>query len=240
MHKPTRTTQSRATLLWLTAYMLLMACATSGAHAKPGGARGQDAQLTDAAITRAVEQELDHDRAVDSPDITVSTEDGIVTLEGNVSNLMAQERAVRIAETVKGVRTVISRIAIRPTIELSDRALKYDVNSALFYDRATDAYELGVEVDQGTVKLTGQVQSFAERQLAERVAKTVHGVRAVDNHITIKLTGDRPRPEIKADVEKRLRWDEQPTFLAKSYHYLQVDAELDTALNDVWTEMLNA
>jgi spermidine/putrescine transport system substrate-binding protein len=43
------------------------------------------------------------------------------------------------------------------------------------------------------------------------------------------------------DAQKKiLRWDEQPTFLAKSFHYLQVDDALDKALNDLWTEMLNA
>jgi spermidine/putrescine transport system substrate-binding protein len=43
------------------------------------------------------------------------------------------------------------------------------------------------------------------------------------------------------DAQKKiLRWDEQPTFLAKSFHYLQVDDALDKALTDLWTEMLNA
>ena len=43
------------------------------------------------------------------------------------------------------------------------------------------------------------------------------------------------------DAQKKiLRWDEQPAFLAKSFHYLQVDDALDRALTDLWTEMLNA
>ena len=44
-----------------------------------------------------------------------------------------------------------------------------------------------------------------------------------------------------SDAQKKiLRWDEQPAFLAKSYHYLQVGEVLDKALTDLWTEMLNA
>jgi spermidine/putrescine transport system substrate-binding protein len=43
------------------------------------------------------------------------------------------------------------------------------------------------------------------------------------------------------DAQKKiLRWDEQPGFLAKSHHYLQVGEALDKALTDLWTEMLNA
>jgi spermidine/putrescine transport system substrate-binding protein len=40
--------------------------------------------------------------------------------------------------------------------------------------------------------------------------------------------------------KRKLRWDEQPAFLAKSYHYLQLDDAFDRVLTDLWTEMLNA
>jgi len=40
--------------------------------------------------------------------------------------------------------------------------------------------------------------------------------------------------------KKTLRWDEQPSFLPKSYHYLSPDPELDNAMLEVWTEFLNA
>lgn len=42
------------------------------------------------------------------------------------------------------------------------------------------------------------------------------------------------------EQKKVLRWDEQPTFLTKAYHYLQPDEALDKAMLDVWTEFLNA
>lgn len=40
--------------------------------------------------------------------------------------------------------------------------------------------------------------------------------------------------------KKTLRWDEQPEFLARSYHYMSPDPELDAAMLEVWTEFLNA
>ena len=40
--------------------------------------------------------------------------------------------------------------------------------------------------------------------------------------------------------KKTLRWDEQPAFLAKSYHYLRLDEALDKKLQEVWTEFLQA
>jgi spermidine/putrescine transport system substrate-binding protein len=42
------------------------------------------------------------------------------------------------------------------------------------------------------------------------------------------------------DQKKRLRWDQQPGFIAKSYPYFFGDAELDAAMQEVWTEVLGA
>jgi spermidine/putrescine transport system substrate-binding protein len=40
--------------------------------------------------------------------------------------------------------------------------------------------------------------------------------------------------------KKTLRWDEQPSFLPKSYHYMSPEPEIDAAMLEVWTEFLNA
>lgn len=42
------------------------------------------------------------------------------------------------------------------------------------------------------------------------------------------------------EQKKRLRWDQQPDFIAKSYPYFFGDAELDAAMQEVWTEVLGA
>lgn len=47
-------------------------------------------------------------------------------------------------------------------------------------------------------------------------------------------TGEMLTPEEKAT----LRWDEQPEFLARAQLYPIPDAELDAAMQDLWTEML--
>jgi osmotically-inducible protein OsmY len=63
--------------------------------------------LTDTTISDAVEDELLVDKAVPLQKIDVTTIDGIVTLEGQVRNALAKERAANIAETVKGVCAVV-------------------------------------------------------------------------------------------------------------------------------------
>ena len=203
-------TRHRIVQMWRD-YLLLgctlfsIACATSGAHAKAASAKPP--VLSDADITNAIESEILADRAVPLNEIGVETADGIVTLTGTVTNIMAKERAEKIAQTIKGVRSLINRIKVEPTIELSDRALEQRIGDALFYDRATDSYEIIVTADQGVATLNGTVDSYAERDLVGQVAKGVNGVRAVKNNVVVKYKANRPADQISSDVTERLRWD---------------------------------
>ena len=51
------------------------------------------------------------------------------------------------------------------------------------------------------------MQSWAERDLSEVVAKSVTGVTSVDNRIEVARLEDRADSEIARDVEQRLHWD---------------------------------
>ena len=43
---------------------------------------------------------------------------------------------------------------------------------------------------------------------------------------------------LTADQKAILRWDQQPEYLSRSQLYPVPDAALDTAMQDLWTEML--
>lgn len=163
--------------------------------------------LPDAAISAAVESELFADYSVPHDDIDVGTNAGVVTLTGTVNNLMARDHAQRLAQTVRGVRSVVNRIAVEPRGKRSDQQLRDDVIAAMAYDAATDSYELRVSVSDRVATLSGKVDSYAERDLAEKVARGVHGLRDVRNQISVQYKSSRPDPEIRADVLARLRWD---------------------------------
>lgn len=193
--------------LWLLIYALgASGCAASTAQASPAR-NAKSPQMSDATITNAVNRELRRDGAVPYDRIDVATMEGIVSLSGRVASLRGKERARTLAETVRGVRSVINRIEVRPSHPVADWQVEQDVRGALFEDPATDAYEISVGVKDGLVQLTGAVDSYAEFDLAAQVAKGVRGVRAVDNQITVDYRSDRPGREVKAEIEKRLRWD---------------------------------
>ena len=170
---------------------LLLILATMPASVRSAG------YIADADITDHLESEFRFDPVVPFNTIDVNTDHGIVTLTGSVTNLLASERATRIAETVRGVRAVINRIDVVPLTDMTASQLGDAVKQALVYDTATEAYEINVLADKkGGITLSGTVDSWAERNIAETVAKGVNGVVSVRNDIAV-----RPLPDSLQTVQ---------------------------------------
>jgi len=185
--------------------MLLIAAGMQTLALQPLQAADQK-ELTDSVITSAIEGGFKLDKGILPNDVDVSTSEGIVTLSGSVDNLLAKQRAVMAANSIKGVRGVIDTIGVTP-VSRSDEALLKDIQSALKQDPATESYKTTVTVKDAVVTLTGSVGSYAERQLATRIASGVKGVTEITNQLTINYLAQRTDAEIAADVKARLQWD---------------------------------
>ena len=68
---------------------------------------------TDSEIQRDVENELEWDPEVDSKNISVKVNDGVVTLTGFVSSYTDKFSAERIAKRVAGVKAVANDIEVK-------------------------------------------------------------------------------------------------------------------------------
>lgn len=163
-------------------------------------------EITDQDIALAVETELKNDEVVPVHLIYVGSIDGIVTLSGSVPNLLVKERATKVAETVKGVRSVVNRTKVRP-VARADEQICDQVKRALFYDPVAELCEIEVKVSNGIVTLIGVVNSWQERQICSQVAKGVIGVRKLQNEITVQHQPNRSDGEIKAEIKRSLEWD---------------------------------
>ncbi|CAM0997886.1 Transport-associated protein [Rhodanobacter sp. Root179] len=63
-------------------------------------------KAADAWITTKVKSEFGTTKGVSATDISVSTNDGVVTLSGTVSSAAEKDSAERVARSVKGVKSV--------------------------------------------------------------------------------------------------------------------------------------
>jgi osmotically-inducible protein OsmY len=92
----------------------------------------------------------------------------------------------------------------RPPDDIRD-----DVSSQLFWDSSLDSSDIDVDVDAGTVILTGSVPSYADRWEAEDDAYAIPGVTFVDNRLKVEpdispLPSDE---DLKQRVENVLDWN---------------------------------
>jgi osmotically-inducible protein OsmY len=82
----------------------------------------------------------------------------------------------------------------------ADLALQQAVLQELRWDPEVEPTEVGVEVDDGVVTLTGTVDSCWKKLAAERAALRVDGVRAVANDIVVKTSDLRTDADIAKDI----------------------------------------
>jgi osmotically-inducible protein OsmY len=92
---------------------------------------------------------------------------------------------------------------------MDNKTLRDNILAELDWDPSINATEIGVTVDEGIVTLTGHVQTYPERQTAERIVKQVKGVRAVAQEIEVRprFTKAWADDEIAKRAANILDWD---------------------------------
>lgn len=90
----------------------------------------------------------------------------------------------------------------------TDIQLQKDVITELNWQPSVNAANIGVEVHQGVVTLSGHVANFAEKVAAEQTAQRVAGVKALTINIEVTLSGwgERTDIDIARSAEDALRW----------------------------------
>jgi hypothetical protein len=71
-------------------------------------------------------------------------------------------------------------------VTLGDKNLREAVEQQLDYDPAVPSNNVGVLVSDGVVSLSGYVETYADKIIAEKAVKRVRGVKAVANDIEVR------------------------------------------------------
>ncbi|HEX7967205.1 MAG TPA: BON domain-containing protein [Stellaceae bacterium] len=114
--------------------------------------------------------------------IRAVAKNGWVTLEGEVGWDFERQAAVDVVAALESVKGVSDMIQLEP--RAAPEEIKRRIAAALG-DGAADADDITVEVDGDTVILEGSVDTPADRDAAERAARSAPGVMAVDNQLAV-------------------------------------------------------
>ena len=159
-----------------------------------------DPVQSDHQIQLAVQDEIEWTPDVDAAGIGVAIEDGTVSLSGEVDSYPERLAAKRAALRVRGVKTLIDHLVVRPKFSWSvtDTDIARDVAHAL--DMASNVPDtVKAEIKDHDVTLSGQTNWDFQRQAAVRAVQYLRGVRSVYNMITLT---ERPEPDASEAAER--------------------------------------
>jgi osmotically-inducible protein OsmY len=138
----------------------------------------------DPEIARAVIARIHSEMPNLREQIRVRVADGRVTLEGEVESHEQRATIEDLVRTVKGIRRLSNDIVVKP--QILPLEIKQRIETAFERRAEIDADAVTVEVGpNGTIILEGSVQSWAEREEAERAAWSAVGVVKVENRLQV-------------------------------------------------------
>jgi osmotically-inducible protein OsmY len=111
-----------------------------------------------------------------------------------LTRMIALTFATLATMTVVGCSSTDERGPVESTASSAGRAVDDSVitgkvKAALIADPTTKAHQIEVETYQGTVQLSGFVDSTAARSRASEIATNVEGVKSVKNSLSLRTAG---------------------------------------------------
>jgi hyperosmotically inducible periplasmic protein len=158
---------------------------------------------SDAWLIAKVKSTLFFHRNVSATATEVFAKDGTVTLRGEATSVAQKDLTTEYAKDVEGVKNVKNEMIVPKTPKkpegktigekidamsesIDDASITGLVKTTLLYHRSTSALNTTVETKDGVVNLGGKAGNAAEKDLVTKLVSDVHGVKSVNNQMTIK------------------------------------------------------
>ena len=148
--------------------------------------------MDDSSITAKVKAALVDHESIKRTDISVKTDNKVVTLSGFVESQTQAEEAVKVAKGVECVSSFSDKLHVRDSKESSvkgyagDAATTSEIKAKLLADDIVPSRMVKVETTDGVVQLSGTVENQAQSDRAESIAKAIDGVKSVKNDLKTK------------------------------------------------------
>jgi len=162
---------------------------------------------TDLELQHDVMTELQWEPSIKAAEIGVGVKDGVVTLSGYVDSFYKKWAAERAAARVFGVKAVAEELKVRlpRSLERPDEDIVRAVADVLEWNVAVFPAHIKVQVQDGKVNLSGEVDSWYQKDAAEEAVRYLAGVVLVNNLIIIKPAIKTPEPDIMNKIENALQ-----------------------------------
>jgi osmotically-inducible protein OsmY len=164
--------------------------------------------------------------------VNVSTQNGIVTLQGTVDSESARQRAVALAREVDGVVDVQDQLRVDTAAATSGTADRPDtatqgeqptgttgdvdttpgwittkIQAQYFVNPEIKPWNIDVTTaNNGVVTLEGEVEETADKTEAVRIARETEGVTRVEDRLRVRGEAERDTADTAAGIERPDVW----------------------------------
>jgi osmotically-inducible protein OsmY len=162
------------------------------------------ASAIDDRITKEAKQSFVFETYLRNDNITVTANNGKVTLTGVVSDESDKTLAKEIVLGLQGVKSVDNQLNLRENspVTYSEAWLIAKVKSTLLFHRSVNGTATEVLAQGGVITLRGEATSAAQKDLTTEYASDIEGVTNVRNEMTI--TTDSATWDKQAKSDKRI------------------------------------
>lgn len=162
---------------------------------------------TDEQLKADIVDELAWDPAINASGIGVEVQDGVVTLTGQLDGFSQKHALEQALQRVEGVRGIALALDVHLSAEhkRSDSELAQMAATALRLNSLVPEGRVKVQVENGWVTLTGEVDWSYQLARAEQCIRTLAGLRGLDNRLTIRprASGKNIQSEITAALTRQ-------------------------------------
>lgn len=109
---------------------------------------------------------------------------------------MFKMKSIALATATASLISMMPLAAHADDGDMAEARQEGSVVTAIAVNRHLNPFSIDVDVENGVAKLTGEVESDVDRDLAEEVAKSIDGITKVDNQLTVN-----PDVETKQSAE---------------------------------------
>jgi osmotically-inducible protein OsmY len=155
---------------------------------------------TDSQIQKDVMAQLKWEPFLNASEIGVAVKNGIVTLSGRVDSYLKKIAAEDAAKKISGVKAVAEdiQIGVSPPYKKTDTEIAEAVVNALKWHAAVQEEKIKIKVENGIVRLEGDVEWEYQKTNAKSAVANLTGVNGVTNLIVVK-----PKL-VSSAIEKRI------------------------------------
>ncbi|MCX5971562.1 MAG: BON domain-containing protein [Coprothermobacterota bacterium] len=138
----------------------------------------------DRQLLACIETLIRDDPVIYLEDVQVKVREGRVRLTGKVETVSWKDRLEALVSELEGVRSLENDVRVEKKVRFSDRQLQALIQEKLA-DGAPYHSDIGVDFQEGTLTLSGRVDTLQQKMELGSIANSLPGIERVMNRVRI-------------------------------------------------------